>query len=159
MIENAIRAIKLDASFYNAVENDEKMTGQAGLLVLIVSLLSGLGAAFVNDGAFFRPLLFTTIGGLIGWVVWAAVTAFVGKAMFNGDTNFGEMLRVTGFAQAPRFIGFIPFLGWIGYIWALVAMVVAVKEGQDFSLGSAIGTVVVGWLALLLLGGIFGAIF
>lgn len=155
MIENAIRAIKLDASFYNAVENDEKMTGQAGMVVLIVSFLSGLGVAFINDGSFLRPLILTTLGGLIGWVVWAAVTAFVGKAMFNGDTDFGEMLRVTGFAQAPRVIGFIPFLGWIGSIWALVAMVVAVKEGQDFSLGSAIGTVIVGWLAVLLVGSIF----
>jgi hypothetical protein len=43
MIENAIRAARLDLDFYNAVETDESFTAQAALLVLVVSVLSGVG--------------------------------------------------------------------------------------------------------------------
>lgn len=151
MIENAIRAAKLDVDFYNAVEQDETLTGQAALLVAVVSVLSAFGLWWgPGNIGFFRALIWAVIGGLIGWVVWAAITMWIGTQFFQGTTNLGEMLRVLGFAQAPRALGFIPFLGWIGAIWALVASVIAIREGQDFTTGKAIGTTVVGWLVVVL---------
>ncbi len=44
-------------------------------------------------------------------------------------------------------------------MWTLIASVVAVKEGLDFSLGKAIATVIVGWLAMLVLSVIWAIIF
>ena len=71
--------------------------------------------------------------------------------LFNGTTDMGEMLRVLGFAQAPRVIGVIPFLGPVAAIWVLVASVVAIREGLDFGTGRAIGTAIGGWLVWVVL--------
>jgi hypothetical protein len=149
MIENAIRAARLDLDFYNTVEADESFNGQAALLVLIVSALSGIGVGLTPGTPFFRSIIITTIGGLIAWVLWAALTAWIGRSVFGGTTNFGEMLRVLGYAQAPRAIGVLPFIGWIGFVWALVASVVAIREGHDFTTGKAIATAILGWIALI----------
>ena len=149
MLQNAIRAARLDLDFYNTVEADESFNGQAALLVLIVSALSGVGVGLTPGTPFIRSIVIATIGGLVAWVVWAALTAWIGTAFFEGTTNFGEMLRVLGYAQAPRAIGVLPFIGWIGFIWTLIASVVAIREGHDFTTGKAIATAVFGWLALI----------
>ena len=159
MIENAIRAARLDVDFYNAVEQDETLTGQAGLLVAVVSVLSAFGLWWgPGNIGFFRAFLWAVIGGLIGWVVWSAIAMWVGTQFFGGTTNLGEMLRVIGFAQAPRALSFIPFLGWIASIWTLVAVVVAIREGHDFTTGKAIGTAIVGWLIVVLISAILPVI-
>lgn len=160
MIENAIRAARLDVDFYNTVERDESYTGQAALLVAIVGALTGLGNVFspLTDG-FFGPIIWGIAGALIGWVVWSFVTDFVGRTFFEGESDLGQMLRVLGYAQAPLALGVIPFLGWVGAIWALVAAVVAIREGQDFTTGKAIGTVLVGWLIYVIVAAIVYTIF
>ena len=88
--------------------------------------------------------------GLVGWVVWAGLTMWIGTQFFGGTTNFGEMLRVLGFAQAPRALAFIPFLGFVAAIWAFVASVIAIREGHDFTTGKAIGTTIVGWIGWII---------
>jgi len=153
MLENAIRAARLDVDFYNTVEADPTYTQQATLLVVIVHTLVGLGNSFVYKG-FLWPLISTVIVGVVGWLVWSWTADIVGRTVFGGQSNFGEMQRVLGYAQAPLAIGVIPFLGWIGAIWSVVAAVVAIREGQDFTTGKAIGTVVVGWLAWVVVSGI-----
>ncbi len=160
MIENAIRAARLDVDFYNTVERDESYTTQAALLVVIVGALAGLGNVFspLTDG-FLGPIIWGVAGALIGWVVWSFVTDFVGRTFFGGESDLGQMLRVLGYAQAPLALGVIPFLGWVGAIWALVAAVVAIREGQDFTTGKAIGTVLVGWLIYVIVAAIVYAIF
>ena len=88
---------------------------------------------------------------LLGWIVWATTTSFIGTRVFKGTTDMGEMLRVLGFAQSPRVIGVIPFLGPVAAVWVLVASVVAIREGLDFSTGRAIGTAIGGWLVWIVL--------
>lgn len=160
MIENAIRAARLDTDFYNTVEHDESYTTQAALLVAIVGALVGLGNVLspLTDG-FFGPIIWGIASALLGWVVWSFVTDFVGRTFFGGESDLGQMLRVLGFAQAPLALAVVPFLGWIAVIWALVAAVVAIREGHDFTTGKAIGTVLVGWLAYAILASIVYAIF
>ncbi len=158
MIENAIRAAKLDLDFYNTVEKDTTLTGQAAILVAIVSLLSGIGNGFVR-GSFFGQAIGAVVAGLIGWVIAAWVMDWIGRTFFNGESDFGQMQRVLGYAQAPRAIGIVPFLGWIAWIWTLIATIVAVREGQDFGTGPAVITVVAGWVITVILSGIVYAIF
>ncbi|MDQ3782988.1 MAG: hypothetical protein M3349_08650 [Actinomycetota bacterium] len=70
------------------------------------------------------------------------------------------MLRVIGFAQAPLALSVVPVVGaLVGSIWALIAGVVAIREGQDFTTGKAIGTVIIGWIAYLVLRTVVFAIF
>jgi hypothetical protein len=154
MIQNMIRAAKLDASFYRTVEKDDKYTGQAAVVVFVASVLSALGVWFVVDRSFFRLVIIGVISAVIGWLVWAGLTYWVGVRLIGGTADYGEMLRVTGFAQSPRVLGIIPFLGWIGAIWALVATVFAVREGLDVSTGQAILASVVGWVGYIFLAAI-----
>ena len=150
MLRNAIRAARLDPDFYNLVERDPKFLVQAGAIVVVVSIATGLGTFFAsNDLSLIAAVTGQTVGGLIGWVLWAVITWFIGVRFFGGTADVGEMLRVLGFAQAPRIIGIVPFLGIIGTIWAIVASVVAVREGLDFTTGRALLTVIIGAIPLL----------
>ena len=83
---------------------------------------------------------------LLGWTVWAATTGFIGSRVFGGTTDFGEMLRVLGYAQSPRVIAIVPFLGPVAGVWTLVASVVAIRQGLDFDTPRAIGSAIGGWL-------------
>ena len=69
--------------------------------------------------------------GVIGWLVWSAMSLVVGRYAFAGTSDYGEMLRVIGFAFAPLAIGIIPWLGFVGALWSLVAAVIAIREGVD----------------------------
>ncbi len=179
MVRNMIRAAALDLKFYNRAEKSPGMTWQALAVVIVANALAAVGSWIGSEntqdvfgvdtwtsmrdwlgiGDFPTPSeggLLTMVGvgvflAIVGWIVWAMTTFAVGTRVFNGTTDVGEMLRVLGFAQAPRVIGVIPFLGPVAAVWVLVASVVAIREGLDFSTGRAIGTAVGGWLVWILL--------
>jgi hypothetical protein len=159
MLERMVRATKLDVDLYEEVEHDPAYTTEAGIIVAIVSLLGAIGAALLtNDsriGAFIGALLL----GLVGWLVWAAITDFVGRTLFDATSDIGEMLRVTGYAQSVRVLAIIPIIGWLAAIWSLVCMVVALRQGLDISTGKAILTAIIGWLVLIVAQIILFAIF
>lgn len=174
MIRNMIRAAALDLEFYNRAEHTTGLTRQAFVVVVLANALAAVGSwvgyentqdmfgadiwesirGWVGIGDFPMPGeggIFVMVGvgillAIIGWVVWAVITWWIGGRIFKGTTDVGEMLRVLGFAQAPRVIGVIPFLGPVAAVWVLVASVVAIREGLDFSTGRAVGTAIGGWL-------------
>ncbi len=171
MIRNMIRAAALDHEFYDRAENTAAMTWQAFAVVVVASALAAVGSwiGFDNttgwdlwsgaqgwmglgdfpspdSGGIFLVVGLGVLSAVVGWIVWAVITAFIGGRVFKGTTNVGEMLRVLGFAQAPRVIGVIPFLGPVAAVWVLAASVVAIREGLDFSTARAIGTAIGGWL-------------
>lgn len=146
MIENMLRAARLDQAFYQSVEQDERLTPQATAVVVLAAVLSALGTWFVLDRSFFRLVIVGSVSAVLGWLVWAGITFWIGVQFMGGTANYGEMLRVTGFAQSPRVLGIVPFIGWIGAIWALVATVVAVREGLDVTIGQALVASFAGWL-------------
>jgi hypothetical protein len=154
MFQNMLRAARLDTEFYKTIEEDESFNGQAATVVFVAAVLSALGTWFVLDRTFFRVVIIGTVAAMLGWLVWAGITYWVGVNWMGGTSNYGEMLRVTGFAQSPRLLGIIPFLGWIGAIWALVATIVAVREGLDVSTGQAILASIVGWVGYILLAAV-----
>lgn len=164
MLENAkrvptlnriINAALLKPDTYEEIENDKKLTVEAGAIVVVVSLLVAFGA-LLGPGNF-RGFIATAVIGLVGWVVWAWLTMFIGTKYFGGDTNLNEMLRVLGYASVPFALGIIPFVGlFVGSLWALAASIVAIRQGQDFSYAKAIPTAGIGWLILLVARTIFG---
>ena len=91
---------------------------------------------------------------LIGWLGWAVVTYLVGSLLFKGRSSIPEMMRVLGYANAPRLLGilgFIPCLGPVlalaGWILSLIAGILAVREAMEFETLHAIVTVAVSWVA------------
>jgi hypothetical protein len=152
MIERMFRATKLDVDLYEEVEHDQRYTTEAFLIVLIVSLLSALGALFIADDGGSRVALFAAalVIGLLGWVVWAVIADFVGRTFFGATSDVGEMLRVIGYAQSVLVLAVIPFLGFLASIWSLVCLVVALRQGLDISTGKAIAVGIIGWLVIFI---------
>jgi hypothetical protein len=159
LLERMRRAALLDRSLYNEVEHDESATTEALLVVVIAAVATGLGTALnpFEQGPRHFGLVSEILTMLVNWVLWSYVTYFVGTRFFAGTATPGEMLRTLGFAMSPgalNVLGFIPCLGGLirlaVFIWMLVAGVVAVREALDCDNARALGTVVVGWVVMLL---------
>ena len=154
IIENPVRAALLDVDFYNRAEVDTSLNVQATVVVVVANGLAGVGSAIAAEstsaGAFGIAMALGILTGVVGWLVWSFVANFVGTRVFHGTSDFGQMRRVIGFAYTPLAIGVIPWLGLIGAIWVLLAAVIAIREGMDFSTKRSVATMVTGWGAWML---------
>jgi hypothetical protein len=168
MFERIIGVFKLDRQVFAEIEHDESATMQAAIVVAIVAALSVIGTIFQvlislatgEGGALGSAILgfvVTFIMTFLNWIIWAAVTYFVGTKLFKGEATLSEMLRVIGFAYAPRMLGIIPCVGGIiGAIWSLIASYFAIKEGLDLDDTGTIVTILVGWLITIVIGFVVG---
>ena len=81
----------------------------------------------------------TLIAAIIGWLVWPALTCWVGTSLFDAAANLGEMLRRTGFAQAPLILAIVLYPGaLVGGIWVLVASPIAIRQGLAFHTSNSV---------------------
>ena len=158
--ERIVGAAKLDVRVYEEVEADRGATGQAMAVVLLASLSGGIGAVGLGSVGL-SGFAFAGIAALIGWGSWAFLTYVIGTRLLpepGTRADVGELLRTTGFAQAPgilRIVGALagvgPFILAIVSIWMIVAMVIAVRQALDFtSTFRAVGVVLVGWVISVL---------
>ncbi|MCB8982961.1 MAG: YIP1 family protein [Ardenticatenaceae bacterium] len=171
----------LDREVFRDIEQDESSLSQAAIIVLLVAILAGIGAAgaaamgaaavqslsnFAGDldlpsltpsfgaaGAFINAF----VGAFISWGVWALVTYFIGVKVFNGESTVSEMMRLIGFAQAPRLMSvfsFIPCIGFLfsfaGWIWAIVTSIIAIQEGVDLDAGKSFATILLSIVAVII---------
>ena len=164
MINRVVRAAMLDVNLYEEVEADTSLTQEALMVVILVSVASGIGGFLAGIlggggvGAAVIGLILVVVMGVVGYYIWAYITYFVGTSLFGGTADVGELLRTLGYASGPRVLGvlaFIPCLGplagLVGAIWALVTGVVAVRQALDFDTGKAIVTVIIGWVIVFVI--------
>ena len=156
-----IRAIRLDPELYEEVEADRGAIRQALIIVILVSLAAPAGRIVSGDSSLYFAM-FGVVGGLIGWGIWAGLTFIFGVTVFKTPetkSSWGELARVTGFAQTPGllfiFIG-LPYIGvFIGLfasIWQLFAMVTGVKQALDYSSRwRAVGVVFSGFVVIAII--------
>lgn len=160
MINRIVGVFKLDSNTFEDVEHDTSATTQALIVVLIVAIISGIGSGFgatISDGSFVRSFLGTLISALLGWLIWSAVSWFVGTTFFGGKADIGEMLRVIGFAYSPQVLGIIPCIGGIvGAIWSLIAGFIAVRQGLDLDNVKAFLTILIGFFFYLIVFAVLG---
>lgn len=156
-----LRAVRLEADFYEEVEAERRSIGQAFAVVL---LASGAGAAGSwLAGAPPLRLAVDLVEPLILWLGGAVFAYMVGATFFRGpdtDTDYAEVLRTTGFAFAPgllRVFAFVPPTHLVGFgitvladVWVLIAAIVAVRQALDFTTARAIGTYGVSYALLWL---------
>lgn len=163
MLDRVMGVFKLDSNTFEEIEADTGATGQAAMVVVVVALVGALGSgilAAVQDTGFFGSFISSLIGTLLGWVIWSAVTYFVGTSLFGGQADMGEMLRVIGFAYAPQILGIIPCIGTlIGFVWTLAAGFVAVRQGLDIDNTKAALTIGIGFIAYIAVFFVIGLIF
>jgi hypothetical protein len=149
----------LDARTYEEIEADKTANAQALLVVIAASLAAGLGAG-IQLGVI--GLLRETLGALVGWVMWAAVTWVIGAKLLpepQTRTDMGELLRVIGYAYAPQLFAFFVFVPFIGVIistivafWVLAATILAVRQALDYEKTWRAATVVlIGWLIFVVI--------
>jgi hypothetical protein len=166
--DRIIKSALLDPNIYEEVEADKGAMGQAVAVVIMASIAAGIGAIRTNGIA---GLVFAAVAALIGWLVWALLTFYIGTRLLpepQTKSDYGELLRTIGFASSPgliRVLGIIPgiekIVFAIGGIWMLVAMVIAVRQALDYnSTLRAVGVCFIGWiiqfLVILLIFQIFG---
>jgi len=160
LLQRMLRAAKLESQLYEEVESDSTATGQALLVVVLVSVCSGIGSGISaamkgseTVSGFFIGLATGIIGSLIAWFIFSLLCFWLGTSIFKGPntkSTLGELLRVLGFAYSPgvlNIFSFIPFIGpiipFVTWIWTIIAAVIAVRQACDFTTGRSIGTVIV----------------
>jgi hypothetical protein len=174
MIDRVVRVFRLDASVFREVADDQSAMTEAGIIVVAVTFLAAVGGALglliakAGFGAAVASFFYEWLvsGIILGWVGWAVLTYFVGTALYKGKTDIPEMMRVLGYANAPRLLGvlgIIPCIGWIaalaGWILSLIAGVFAIREAMEFDTGPAVITVLISWVIALVVSLAIGAIF
>lgn len=160
MLRRMILAARLDVDFYETVEADASYTREAFFVVVIASILSGVGMMLAYGDAWTR-LISGFLLTLFSWVAWSGITLWIGTSITRGPetkSNMGEMLRVLGYAHSPQILIVLVFVPVVGSIiaalaafWSLVAGIVAIRQALDFSTIRALITVFVGWVVVLLL--------
>jgi len=166
MLDRIIRVIRLDQTVFAEIEKDENATVQAFIIVLVTSFLSALGSGFGAMNRFFLAFLGTFVMGIIGWVLWSFITLWIGTKLYDGKSDLTEMMRNIGYANAPRLLGlfaFIPCVGPLislaGAILSLVAAFYGIRQALELDTTKTIATVVIGWVVVLVISLIVGALF
>lgn len=154
LADRMIRAAKLDVKLYEEVETDQQATGQAMTVVILSSLATGVGS-LTSAGA--TGLVWGTVVGLLGWLIWAFLTYLIGTRVLpepQTQADLGQLLRTIGFSSSPgvlRIVGLVPGL-WtlatvIATVWMLVAMVIAVRQALDYhNTWRAVAVCILGWI-------------
>lgn len=161
MLNRIIRAIRLDRTLYREVADHPNYMTEAFLIVLLVALISSLGTLFSagqeNGGGLPAYLAEVFNQLLLGWLLWAVISYFIGSSFFGGRSSVKEMLRVLAYATTPRLLGFFGFIACIGpllalagWILSIAAAVVAIRESMEFDTIRALVTALIGYILFII---------
>jgi hypothetical protein len=142
----------LNVDTYTEVEHDTQGTSQAATVVVLGALAAAIGAARWGIAGMVAGAVFS----LLGWVIAAGITNFIGVTLLGGTATWSEMLRTLGFAQSPKILlvlGIIPGLGapvgFVVWVWLLFTQFVAIREALDVSNERAFVTALLANLAFI----------
>ena len=165
IVQRAKEVLTFNTRTYEEIVRDPGATPEAGIVVATVAIASGLGQLFAGPGA----LIGAVLAMLLGWVVAAAVIYFVGTRITGEATTTSSVervMRIVGYASAPFIFSIFSGLWLIGWIfatviffWFLATMVLAIRAALDITLGRAVITGIIAWLATLIVSGLIGLIF
>ena len=160
MLDRLMRAASLDSHLYEEVEADTTALLPAMLIVVVVAISKGI-ATLASSGDFL-VLVIGIVFAILSLAVWAFITYFVGTKILPSEfthSSWGELARVTGFAQTPGLLFFLVLVPVVGIylglaiaIWQLVAMVIGIRQALDYtSTLRAIGVVLIGFIPVMVL--------
>ncbi len=144
MIERMLGAARLSAVTYREIANDGRATGQALVVVALVSSAGVVGAKLGGEDVHVViALIVGLVVGAVNWFIWAVFIWLFGMTLLrteNSNAGWGQLVRATGFAQIPGFlsvIGFIPDITFLilaaTFAWTFACMVVAVRQSLDYT--------------------------
>jgi len=173
LTDRILGAFTFRKGIYADVEKDTTFTTTAWILVAVVAFLNQIGSnASTNIFNWLISAVVGTLFAVIGFAVGAFVINWVGKAVFNADVTFDEMVRTLGLAYVWQVVGVLGVFSAISLaltcilapimvvaaILTIVAWFIAAKEALDLDWGKTILTVILGFLALLVINLIAGLV-
>jgi hypothetical protein len=165
--DRVVGAMRLDSNTFEDIERDPTAMGQAIGVIALAAVSFGIGNIWYGG---MSGIVLRVVGGLIGYVFWAAVVWLVGtKVMPDPATkaDFPETFRVIAFAAAPGVLGAITIIPLLGYLfsfvlwlWSIAAMVIATKAVLDYTdTFKAVIVVLIGfcayWVIMIIMGMMF----
>jgi len=173
LTERIIGAFSFRREVYAEVEADTSFTRTAWILVAVISFLNQIGS-FAS-----REIINWLVGAVVGtlfsiaaFAIGALVINWVGRAVYKADVTFDELVRTLGLAYVWQLIGVLGVLSAfstalacllapimvIAAILLVVAWFIAAKEALDLDWVKTIITVILGWLALIIITAIAGVV-
>jgi len=132
--------LRLDRTIYDEIEKDPAAIPQAFAVVIVTSLLVGIGQGSLG-GIFLGMAGAICVWLAAGALIWAAGTLIVGE-----DSDFARLLRCLGFAYAwfaLLLLSELPFIGsifaWGAVLLALISTVLATRQALDITTELAVG--------------------
>jgi len=121
--------IRFDSRVYGEIQGDAHAIPQAIAVVIVTSVLTGLGQISL-------PLIFLwTALAMLNWLVVTALIWAVGQLAVESSPDYGRLLRATGFAYAwfALLVGYsLPLVGplfaWAGVALSFASLVIATRE-------------------------------
>lgn len=167
LADRIIGAFTFRSGVYEEVEHDVNFTSTAWIIVVVVAFLSSLGSG--SSTQIVNRLIGSTIGTLftvVGFAIGTYVISWLGKALFQADVSFDELVRTLGLAYVWNVVGFVGVVSVFSdtlscllapvtiaaALLGLVAWFVAAKEALDLDWVQTIVTVIVGWVVMLVMG-------
>ena len=156
MINRIIGVLTLNVNTYEEIEADKNATIQSFSIVVLSSIVTAI--ILKPDTGFSLPnFISAIIIGIFLWGLWPLVTMFVGTKLLptqETSSNWGELARTTGYAQAPKLFSIfalIPILTtivlFIVGVWNLITMIIAIRQALDYtSTWRAVFVVLLGFL-------------
>jgi len=173
LTERIMGAYTFRKGIYAEVEQDSSFTSTAWMLVGVVAFLNQIGTNASGDFVgWLVGAVVGTIFAVAGFAVGAFVISWVGKSFFKADVTFEEMVRTLGLAYVWNVVGFIGVVSAfstalscvlapvmiLAAIATAVAWFIAAKEALDLEWGQTILTVILGWIALMIIMAISGVV-
>ena len=166
MLDRMLGAARLSADTYEEVERDRGATGQALIIVILVTVASIVGQMLGGESVdVVRGLAAGIIRGVASWALWALFTWLIGATLLkteDTEADWGQLARGTGFAQTPGLLNVISFIPGIGllialltFVWTFAGMVVAVRQSLDYtSTLRAIFVILLAFIPVLIMNGL-----
>ncbi len=170
MINRIIRACTFDGSLYYELADDQGVTSQAFLVVLLGGLAVSLGLAFGAASGYdlsgYALITFRSISSTIcSWFIVGLFATGIGR-LLRRKTRLSYMLSSLGFAHAPELFSFVIavayfseafalFLNAVILVWVTLNVSRGVSRTIDmpFSVGLWIG--IVGLIIMIQIRNIF----
>jgi hypothetical protein len=114
-----------------------------------------------SDAAVYRfdPVIFAllaVVGAFAGLFISGSLTHPFVRA-FGGRKGYGNTIKAFAYGNTPLFLfGWIPFVGMLFPLWALVLNIIGIRQLHEISTGRAIGAVLLGIVALVIIGVLIG---
>ena len=174
MLKRMIAVLLLKREAYREISEDTTATWQAGLIVLVASLVQGFLTGLVEVdkqtelvsadlGQAMEKALAVLVAGLIAWLVTALVLIVLAR-LLGGRANAGAMLRVTGYVEVftlvlvlgllalavPALIFLMEIVILAAAILAAIGYIIGVSEASGISIRrSFVASIAAGIINLL----------